>query len=51
LICAGATCFRVYQQQNALDDALDNGVITKAEYDRKVAALVAQRRAKQQASN
>jgi hypothetical protein len=39
------------KQWNALDDALDNGVITKAEYDRKVAALMAQRRATQEAAN
>jgi hypothetical protein len=31
-------------QWNALDDALANGVITKAEYDRKLAALMAKHR-------
>jgi hypothetical protein len=31
-------------QWNALDDALANRVLTKAEYDRKVAALLAKNR-------
>jgi Zn-dependent protease with chaperone function len=39
------------KQWNALDDALENGVITKAEYDRKVAVLMAKHRAEQQAAN
>jgi predicted Zn-dependent protease len=32
------------QQWDALDDALDHGVITKAEYDRKLATLLAKNR-------
>jgi hypothetical protein len=39
------------KQWNALDDALDNAVISKAEYDRKLAALMAKHRAAQQAAN
>jgi hypothetical protein len=39
------------KQWNAVDDALENGVITKAEYDRKVAALMAKHRAEQQVAN
>lgn len=41
----GHTEFRT--QLNALDDALDSGVITKPEYDSKFAALMARHRAQQ----
>ncbi len=39
------------KQWNALDDALDNGVISKGEYDRKLSALMAKNRAAQQTLN